>query len=285
MLRLSPQSSRSPTWTRFLSWTSMLACFRPSERGRKTPRLSDTMGQGSACSACVSTVWETSQMLSVRQGIEAKVGASMACAISSMEGLSKRKARILARQCGSMLAGRPARRRCGGTKSTWSDAATRQSALREAEQGMRASWTERAEQLSMDREASAHPLDNICATCEAPCLHPKDVQAENLVCMSSEMLQQDSEAAVGVSLTAGPGSHAAVSPYRCPRLQPTLWSWRRCAGRTASSARPRPLRRPRWGPEPDCCMSGQCGRGCKHRFIPAQGGGDIQPGLSRNGIA
>ena len=101
-------------------------------------------------------MWKTSDMQSVQQGIEAKVGASMACAISSMEGLSKRKARILARQCGSMLAGRPARRRCGGAKSTWSDAATRQSALREAEQGMRASWTERAEQLSIDREVSAH---------------------------------------------------------------------------------------------------------------------------------
>ena len=114
------------------------------------------MRQGSACLVGMVTVWKTSQLTSVQQGIEAKVGASMACAISSMEGLSKRKARILARQCGSMLAGRPARRRCGGAKSAWSEAATRQSALREAEQGMRASWTERAEQLSIDREVSAH---------------------------------------------------------------------------------------------------------------------------------
>ena len=117
-------------------------------------------------------------MRSVQQGIEAKVGASMACAISSMEGLSKRKAKILARQCGSMLAGRPARRRCGGAKSTWSSAASRQSALREAEQGMRASWTERAEQLSIDREVSAHSLDNFCVKGEAPCFHLRDMKAE-----------------------------------------------------------------------------------------------------------
>ena len=136
----------------------MLACFWPSEKVRKSPELADTMRQGTACLACMVTIWDAPQTRSAQQGIEAKVGASMACAISSMEGLTKRKARILARQCGSMLAGRPTRRRCGGTKSTWSDAATRQSALREAEQGMRASWTERAEQLSIDREASVHSL-------------------------------------------------------------------------------------------------------------------------------
>ena len=70
-----------------------------------------------------------------------------------MEGLTKRKAKILARQCGSMLSGRPARER-RSAKSTWSDTAARQNALREVERGIRASWTERAEQLSMDREVS-----------------------------------------------------------------------------------------------------------------------------------
>lgn len=89
----------------------------------------------------------------VGQGIEAKVGASLACAIGNMEGLTKRKAKILARQCGSMLSGRPARER-RSSKSTWSDTAARQNALREVERGIRASWTERAEQLSMDREVS-----------------------------------------------------------------------------------------------------------------------------------
>ena len=101
------------------------------------------------------------------QGIEAKVGASMACAIGNMEGLTKRKAKILARQCGSMLAGRPARER-RGAKPTWSDTAARQSALREVERGIRASWTERAEQLSMDREVGAQSL---CLCCES-LLHP-----------------------------------------------------------------------------------------------------------------
>ena len=84
------------------------------------------------------------------------MGASLACAIGNMEGLTKRKAKILARQCGSMLSGRPARER-RSAKSTWSDTAARQNALREVERGIRASWTERAEQLSMDREVSMSP--------------------------------------------------------------------------------------------------------------------------------
>lgn len=84
----------------------------------------------------------------------------MACAIGNMEGLTKRKAKILARQCGSMLAGRPARERRTASKGTWSDAATRQSALREVERGIRANWTERAQQLSMDREV--RPLGRKC---------------------------------------------------------------------------------------------------------------------------
>ncbi len=76
----------------------------------------------------------------------------MACAIGNMEGLTRRKAKILARQCGSMLAGRPARPRAGAARSTWSDTTARANALREVERGMRASWTERAAQLSADRE-------------------------------------------------------------------------------------------------------------------------------------
>jgi hypothetical protein len=84
----------------------------------------------------------------------------MACAIGNMEGLTKRKAKILARQCGSMLSGRPARERCTATKGTWSDTAARQSALREVERGIRANWTERAQQLSMDREV--RPLGSNC---------------------------------------------------------------------------------------------------------------------------
>ena len=76
----------------------------------------------------------------------------MACAIGNMEGLTKRKAKILARQCGSMLAGRPVRERCTATQGTWSNTAARQSALREVKRGIRANWTERAQQLSMDRE-------------------------------------------------------------------------------------------------------------------------------------
>ena len=64
-----------------------------------------------------------------------------------------------------------------GPKSTWSGAATRQSALREAEQGMRASWTERAEQLSIDREVSARSLDRIFMKCGAPCLRLKGMKA------------------------------------------------------------------------------------------------------------
>ncbi|BDA50927.1 probable Kinesin-like protein KIFC3 at C-terminar half [Coccomyxa sp. Obi] len=86
------------------------------------------------------------------RGIEAKVGASIACAIGNMEGLTKRKAKILARQCGSMLAGRPARPRPTAARSTWSDTTARANALREIERGMRANWTERANQLSADRE-------------------------------------------------------------------------------------------------------------------------------------
>ncbi|CAL8462832.1 g2366 [Coccomyxa elongata] len=86
------------------------------------------------------------------RGIEAKVGASIACAIGNMEGLTKRKAKILARQCGSMLAGRPARPRPAAARSTWSDTTARANALREIERGMRANWTERANQLSADRE-------------------------------------------------------------------------------------------------------------------------------------
>ncbi len=86
------------------------------------------------------------------QGIEAKVGASIACAIGNMEGLTKRKGKILARQCGSMLAGRPARPRPAAARSTWSDTTARANALREIERGMRANWTERANQLSADRE-------------------------------------------------------------------------------------------------------------------------------------
>ena len=93
--------------------------------------------------------------LSDGQGIEGAVGASLACAIRNMEGLTKRKAKILARQCGSMLSGRPPRER-RSTKTTWSDTAARQNALREVERGIRASWTERAEQLSIDREVCPH---------------------------------------------------------------------------------------------------------------------------------
>ena len=89
------------------------------------------------------------------QGIEAKVGASVACAIGNMEGLTKRKAKILARQCGSMLAGRPARPRPAAARSTWSDTTARANALREIERGMRANWTERANQLSADREVQS----------------------------------------------------------------------------------------------------------------------------------
>jgi hypothetical protein len=81
----------------------------------------------------------------------------MACAIGNMEVLTKRKAKILARQCGSMLAGRPVRERPRGIKTTWSDKAARANALREVERGMRASWTERAEQLSADREVCICP--------------------------------------------------------------------------------------------------------------------------------
>lgn len=92
-----------------------------------------------------------------RQGIEAKVGASMACAIGNMEGLTKRKAKILAAQCGSMLAGRPARPRPAVARSTWSDGTARANALREVERGMRANWTERANQLSADREVRPAP--------------------------------------------------------------------------------------------------------------------------------
>lgn len=81
----------------------------------------------------------------------------MACAIGNMEGLTRRKAKILARQCGSMLAGRPARPRAGSARSTWSDTTARANALREVERGMRANWTERANQLSADREARPPP--------------------------------------------------------------------------------------------------------------------------------
>lgn len=99
------------------------------------------------------------------QGIEAKVGASMACAISNMEVLTKRKAKILARQCGSMLAaGRPARERPRGFKTTWSDKAARANALREVERGMRASWTERAAQLNADREVCSFLLGRLIMT-------------------------------------------------------------------------------------------------------------------------
>ena len=138
------------------------------------------MRQHVTCLACMVTSREASQTWSVQQGIEAKVGASMECAVSNMESLTKRKAKILVRQCGSMLAGRPARRRCRGAKSTWSDTATRQGALREAERGMRASWTERAEQLSIDREVSAHLLNITCMICETPCMHSEDMKAGSL---------------------------------------------------------------------------------------------------------
>ena len=107
------------------------------------------------------------------QGIEAKMGASLACSIGNMDSLIKRKAKILSRQCGSMLSPGGAASVAGGQSTdrlsgrplppvlgsrgtpkalSWSNAAARRDALNSAERGMRASWTERAAALSADRE-------------------------------------------------------------------------------------------------------------------------------------
>ena len=107
------------------------------------------MYQKRCCAACKA------------QGVEAKLGASVACATASMEGLTKRKAKILARQSGSMLAGRPA----GGSPDSSAVRGPRLAKPRLAsrsvsperahvpgeEGGMRTSWAERAEQLSAER--------------------------------------------------------------------------------------------------------------------------------------
>lgn len=123
------------------------------------------------------------------------MGASLACSIGNMESLTKRKAKILSRQRGSMLSpggnaggtggtggGTPGMPSSGrpllavpfrGTPKTpsWSGAAARREALKAAGSGMRASWTERAAALSADREvpALAPVRQQLCASNCARC--------------------------------------------------------------------------------------------------------------------